>query len=1369
MRFIMKNRLLKIGIVLIIALIMCTGFTQATTSYTKFGISPIRTEDSGNYVYAFRDTTGTSLKYIWNVQPYTNETPIDTRKVFYCLAQGYGNFGNNNDIFNSPATQGQIPITTGATSQSVYSGPIKLKDVGQLDAIRSIYASKSQVTAFNEDTIHGLVCILDNMYVPGEENKTTFLSKIQCSKDELLGIDLTGKNVATAMAETASIEDDLTDSDIVIAQQLAIWRLTNPSLFVNDSGEDTGMPKVFLSKDGGALEAYDEIFTELVFEDPEISAGTLREYYVKMIYKNLVDKAIEAQNEGYNIQTGNTNTTISLYANSDAQPIVTVTGRELTGKYDVIIKKVDENGRILQNAEFTVNGTDGYITGADGTVKIASDIQITEANVENTDSYTIVEKSAPVGYMKYNGTITLMVTKAAASDWSSYIINNATLDNTSISSGKVTINKTTNTVTITVVDELEPEEEHVDLALRKFISKVVDKDGKAVYTEDELADRKPTPITSNLQGGTPHTAEYNHNKKAVPVSVGDKVTYTLRVYNEGNVDAYITQITDYLSKYLKYVEDTEWVREYGDPEVDTYESKAETTILTTITGASENLSNYVGKAIGEGVLLPAYDRTNDKLSYIDVQITCEVLQPQIEGAIEDYKMTNIAEITGMADKNKTPITTIEEELDSAPDNVIPNLPKTEQEWQEYKDNDIGKKEYIPGNEDDDDFEKVKLTIPKYDLSLRKFIVQVGNKHIRDEKGNYSREPIVYTDTLKQGIAEQGYGTATYIHPKGAVPAAKGQIVSYIIRVYNEGNMDAYVDEITDYLPPYLEFLKDEELNQRYGWSYDENTRIIKTTITSKTTDDKGVYAKRTNGKLLSAYDGGDTLNYIDVAIRCKVSDKVALGNIQTNIAEITKFSDTKGHEVEDLDSKPNGVLPDEELYIPSDKELPKYREELENNPYVPGQEDDDDYDKVKVVGTFDLALRKFITKVNTQEVDTRYPELSIDNNGNIKYTHTKTPVEVCYGDTVVYTIRVYNEGEIDGYANEITDDVPFGLEFIQDNEINTQYRWKMLDENGQETTDVSKAKYIVTDYLSEQQEKETKRKNLIKAMDKEAGISDKNPDYRDVQIAFKVNYQVKEVGEESRILVNVAQISKDSDDDIDSVPRRDEVYNDKNHEDDIDYENVKVKYFDLSLLKWVTRAIVVENGETKITESGHTGYENPEPDLKVELKTKDVKKVIVKFAYTIKITNEGEIEGYAKEITDYIPQGLEFKQEDNPDWYIRADGVVATAQLEDVLLQPGESAEVDIILTWINGEKNLGRKVNVAEISKDDNPYDVPDIDSTPDNKVPGEDDIDDAPVLLVIKTGTEIIAQYLSLSGIVIAIMGTGIIAIKKFVIQFP
>lgn len=61
--------------------------------------------------------------------------------------------------------------------------------------------------------------------------------------------------------------------------------------------------------------------------------------------------------------------------------------------------------------------------------------------------------------------------------------------------------------------------------------------------------------------------------------------------------------------------------------------------------------------------------------------------------------------------------------------------------------------------------------------------------------------------------------------------------------------------------------------------------------------------------------------------------------------------------------------------------------------------------------------------------------------------------------------------------------------------------------------------------------------------------------------------------------------------------------------------------------------------------------------------------------------------------------------------------MISTKQLEKKLLQPGESATVEVVLTWINGAENLALKTNIVEISDDSNEYDVPDRDSTPDNK----------------------------------------------------
>ena len=102
--------------------------------------------------------------------------------------------------------------------------------------------------------------------------------------------------------------------------------------------------------------------------------------------------------------------------------------------------------------------------------------------------------------------------------------------------------------------------------------------------------------------------------------------------------------------------------------------------------------------------------------------------------------------------------------------------------------------------------------------------------------------------------------------------------------------------------------------------------------------------------------------------------------------------------------------------------------------------------------------------------------------------------------------------------------------------------------------------------------------------------------------------------------------------------------------------------------------------------------------------------------------------------------------------------------LENTLLKPGEYADVEVLLTWINDENNMGLKVNTAEISKDYNEYNLPDIDSTPDNKKQGEDDIDDAPVMLSVSTGQ--IRIYFTVGLIILVTIAGGTILIKKYVL---
>ena len=73
---------------------------------------------------------------------------------------------------------------------------------------------------------------------------------------------------------------------------------------------------------------------------------------------------------------------------------------------------------------------------------------------------------------------------------------------------------------------------------------------------------------------------------------------------------------------------------------------------------------------------------------------------------------------------------------------------------------------------------------------------------------------------------------------------------------------------------------------------------------------------------------------------------------------------------------------------------------------------------------------------------------------------------------------------------------------------------------------------------------------------------------------------------------------------------------------DGDTITIKVKngYFDLALRKWVTQAIVTENGQTVVTETGHKAEDDPEEVVKVDLRKRKLKDVPVKLKYSIIIT-----------------------------------------------------------------------------------------------------------------------------------------------------
>ncbi len=1255
---------------------------------------------------------------------------------------------------------------------------------------------------------NAILWILDESYLPKDkvnsENKVVYSSSEY--KQELLDKAGVPKDQ----------QKDITDNDLEVIQQLAIWYFANydeqdlkkkPTVS-QATMNPTQFLRIRINEEDEIIETtkannIDRIYQYFIYgainnfsayiKDAESEART------REIKKNEFDKTktltiTNKDNNYYKIgpviiksdgRTGEkavNSTRIVLY---DAQ------GKLIPKSYseNVIYKVVDQDENEVQTLQAGMK----YFIMFNKLFEKGSDL---------TDSDKYDMSTVTIEMLSYiESTATFMYAE----------IDKDVKDHNATNQAVVEIDKKENFDKITATKEF-------DLALRKFITSI--KRGNSNLTFET---RTPEIDTNTLINGIEnsrtgikeYTATYTHPKNALEVENGDKVTYTIRIYNEGEIEGTATEVTDYLPEGLKLAENSEINSQYGWRT----STNDEKTIITEYLKDKAGIKPFDKDKTTEETGWQKAKEGEGGLYYADLQIECEVVS---NASAQEQKLRNIAAIT--ADTG--------DDRDSVPGDPGRN------DYESRTDNSTYK-------EDDDDYEMLVMKGREFDLSLRKYISSINGEEL---KGESSRVPQIDTSKLNTTDITTGktITTATYKHSKEPLTVKKGDLVTYKIRIYNEGKRDGYATRVTDYLPEGLGFLYTVNGDINSDWFLPEGVNA------SPLYGEKGIYASEkevlkseaykkllgenvnladvqviqgkdvegdktlavtaggTTGQteinatgLIKAYksekakqdlwqqsinDENDGLFYQELEITCVVLKENTYQGILTNVAEITAAQDSEGNEIknvgDDRDSEPNNVYEDGK-HIPG----------TEVDGYTPGEQDDDDFEPLQLK-YFDLALRKFITKVDDKEPEkSREPEVDLktliegtyDRNGKLErtatYTHPKDPLLVKNGSVVEYTIRVYNEGSEDGYAYEVSDDIPEGLVYDPDNTTNKEYGWKMYKEVKENEKDVSEEdiieynnkKYIETTNAEEATMIRTRylEKTLIKAFNSE----EKKLDYADVKVVFIVDESKNP--NKGTAIVNQAQITEDSGDDEDSTT------NEWKDEDDEDIEKVRVPIFDLSLLKWVTKTIVTVDGKTTSTETGfkpNTGKtettgirdnKEAEPIAKVEVDRKKLNNTVVKFAYKIRVTNEGEIAGYATELTDFIPEGLEFKEEDNKTygWVKEGDKKVTTRALETVLLQPGESAEVEIVFTWRNGTDNLGLKTNIAEITEDYNEYNTDDIDSTPDNKKDPyekeqEDDDDFALVILSIKTGKG--TSYMLLTTTMLTLLAGGIYLVKKYVLTY-
>lgn len=203
--------------------------------------------------------------------------------------------------------------------------------------------------------------------------------------------------------------------------------------------------------------------------------------------------------------------------------------------------------------------------------------------------------------------------------------------------------------------------------------------------------------------------------------------------------------------------------------------------------------------------------------------------------------------------------------------------------------------------------------------------------------------------------------------------------------------------------------------------------------------------------------------------------------------------------------------------------------------------------------------------------------------------------------------------------------------------------------------------------------------------------------------------------------------------------------------------------FDLKLDKYISKiSLTTPTIGTKVTEYTNTKL------TKVEILSKNVNKSSIVVEYKIVVTNEGQIPGYVRKIVDYLPTDAKFNTEINKDWYLSDNNQnVYNSSLAGTLLNPGESKEITLVLSFNITDKNMSSIINNnAEIYESYNEQGIEDMDSTPANKVAEEDDMSKADILLSVVTGA-MIALYITLAVVILTIIIVGIIIIQKKVLK--
>lgn len=242
-------------LILMATLTIANNHTYAAAESYVLGLTNVRAKvNGGAYGIGSLKADGTPTKKVWKIVSYPKlgDYTISYDNAFYCMKAEYGFMlqEGNNDV-------------TKVQKSYNLRYDMKSEKATVLKRLQAINVFKTDPTAYNK-----VMWIIDNMYLPKQSG--------QDKKVELL--------INAGIIDQASELQyaRITDDDIEVVQQLAIWYFTNSD---NTNYNSEQLPELLFNNNSNSDSGYNN-FNALY---PENSRGEYRQQECEMLYDYLLN------------------------------------------------------------------------------------------------------------------------------------------------------------------------------------------------------------------------------------------------------------------------------------------------------------------------------------------------------------------------------------------------------------------------------------------------------------------------------------------------------------------------------------------------------------------------------------------------------------------------------------------------------------------------------------------------------------------------------------------------------------------------------------------------------------------------------------------------------------------------------------------------------------------------------------------------------------------------------------------------------------------------------------------------------------------------------------------------------------------------